>query len=91
MKNRSGVYVDNRLKQRVEQYMATCSSEYVDLSAMAVKLQRLHRMDYGRRNRIAFRLQVEKVYDILMKDSGIDDLENKHMVKRAKHANKGTG
>ncbi|KAL3049951.1 hypothetical protein OYC64_012085 [Pagothenia borchgrevinki] len=91
MKNRSGGYVDNRLKQRVEQYMATCSSEYVDLSAMAVELQRLHRMDYGRRNKIAFRLQVEKVYDILMKDSGINDLENKHMAKRAKHANKGTG
>ncbi|KAK1905559.1 Nuclear valosin-containing protein-like, partial [Dissostichus eleginoides] len=72
-------------------YMATCSSEYVDLSAMAVELQRLHRMDYGRRNKIAFRLQVEKVYDILMKDSGINDLENKHMAKRAKHANRGTG
>ncbi|XP_034080749.1 nuclear valosin-containing protein-like isoform X2 [Gymnodraco acuticeps] len=91
MKNRNGGYVDNRLKQRVEQYMATCSSEYVDLSAMAVELQRLHRMDYGRRNKIAFRLQVEKVYDILMKDSGINDLENKHMAKRAKHANKGMG
>ncbi|KAI4813216.1 hypothetical protein KUCAC02_024559, partial [Chaenocephalus aceratus] len=72
-------------------YMATCSSEYVDLSVMAVELQRLHRMDYGRRNKIAFRLQVEKVYDILMKDTGINDLENKHMAKRAKHANKGTG
>ncbi|KAF3842421.1 hypothetical protein F7725_024372 [Dissostichus mawsoni] len=48
-------------------------------------------MDYGRRNKIAFRLQVEKVYDILMKDSGINDLENKHMAKRAKHANRGTG
>ncbi|KAK5908087.1 hypothetical protein CgunFtcFv8_016174 [Champsocephalus gunnari] len=91
MKNRSGGSVDNRLKQRVEQYMATCSSEYVDLSVMAVELQRLHRMDYGRRNKIAFRLQVEKVYDILMKDTGINDLENKHMAKRAKHANKGTG
>ncbi|XP_063730710.1 nuclear valosin-containing protein-like isoform X2 [Eleginops maclovinus] len=91
MKNRSGGYVDHRLKQRVEQYMATCSSEYVDLSAMAVELQRLHRMDYGRRNKIAFRIQVEKVYDLLMKDSGLNDLESKHLAKRAKHSTNNTG
>ncbi|XP_068573592.1 nuclear valosin-containing protein-like isoform X2 [Cebidichthys violaceus] len=91
MKNRSGGCLDSRLRQRVEQYMTTCTSEYVDLSAMAVELQKLYRMEYGRRNKTAFRIQVEKVYDAVMKDSGLNDLESKHLAKRAKHSHNDTG
>ncbi|XP_023281675.1 nuclear valosin-containing protein-like isoform X2 [Seriola lalandi dorsalis] len=91
MKNRGGGGgggggVDARLRQRVEQYLASSSSEYVDLSDMAMDLQRLHRMEYGRRNKTAFRIQVEKVYVAIMKDSGLDHLESKHLAKRAKHS-----
>ncbi|XP_077960733.1 nuclear valosin-containing protein-like isoform X1 [Gasterosteus aculeatus] len=90
MKNR-GVCLDSRLRPRVEQYLATCSSEYVDISALALELQRLYRMEYGRRNKNAFRIQVEKVYDAIMKDSGLTDLESKHLAKRAKHSHNDTG
>ncbi|XP_054455808.1 nuclear valosin-containing protein-like isoform X2 [Anoplopoma fimbria] len=86
MKKRSGGCLDSRLKPRVEQYMTTCTSEYVDLSAMALELQKLYRMEYGRRNKTAFRIQVEKVYDAIMKDSGLNDHESKHLTKRAKHS-----
>ncbi|XP_032383365.1 nuclear valosin-containing protein-like isoform X3 [Etheostoma spectabile] len=91
MKNRSGGCLDSRLRQRVEQYLATCTSEYVDLSAMALELQKLYRMEYGRRNRTAFRIQVEKVYEAIMKESGLNDLESKHLAKRAKHNHNDTG
>uniref|UniRef100_A0A8C9ZXZ0 Nuclear VCP like n=1 Tax=Sander lucioperca TaxID=283035 RepID=A0A8C9ZXZ0_SANLU len=91
MKNRSGGCLDSRLRQRVEQYLATCTSEYVDLSAMALELQKLYRMEYGRRNRTAFRIQVEKVYEAIMKESGLNDLESKHLAKRAKHSHNDTG
>ncbi|XP_076019431.1 nuclear valosin-containing protein-like isoform X2 [Genypterus blacodes] len=84
MKDRRVGCVDGRLRQRVEQYLSS-SSEYVDLSAMALELQRLHRLDYGRRNKTAFRIQVEKVHAAVMKDSGMNDLESKHLAKRAKH------
>uniref|UniRef100_A0A8C8D2Y6 AAA+ ATPase domain-containing protein n=1 Tax=Oncorhynchus tshawytscha TaxID=74940 RepID=A0A8C8D2Y6_ONCTS len=49
--------VDNRLKQRVEQYLSNQSGQYVDITSMAHDLQRLYRMDYGRRNKTAFRIQ----------------------------------
>ncbi|XP_056291247.1 nuclear valosin-containing protein-like isoform X1 [Pseudoliparis swirei] len=91
MRNRNGGGLDSRLKYRVEQYMTTCTSEYVDLSAMALALQKLFRMDYGRRNRNAFRIQVEKVYDAYMEDSGLNDHESKHLAKRAKHSHNDTG
>ncbi|XP_022056036.1 nuclear valosin-containing protein-like isoform X2 [Acanthochromis polyacanthus] len=91
MKNRSSGCVDNRLKQRVEQYLASSNSEYVDLSAMAQDFQRLYRMEYGRRNKTAFRIQVEKVYEAVMKESGLNDLEAKHLAKRAKHSHNDTG
>ncbi|XP_034391106.1 nuclear valosin-containing protein-like [Cyclopterus lumpus] len=91
MKNRNGSGLDSRLKHRVEQYMTTCTSEYVDLSAMALALQKLYRMEYGRRNKNAFRIQVEKVYDAVMKDSGLNDQESQHLAKRAKHSHNDTG
>ncbi|XP_022624790.1 nuclear valosin-containing protein-like isoform X3 [Seriola dumerili] len=91
MKNRGGGWVDARLRQRVEQYLASSSSEYVDLSDMAMELQRLHRMEYGRRNKTAFRIQVEKVYVAIMKESGLDHLESKHLAKRAKHSHNDNG
>ncbi|KAM7408064.1 hypothetical protein PAMA_001966 [Pampus argenteus] len=91
MKNRGGGWMDPRLKQRVEQYLESCSSEYVDMSAMALELQKLHRMEYGRRNKTAFRIQVEKVYQAIMKESGLNDLESKHLAKRAKHSHNDTG
>ncbi|XP_031735712.1 nuclear valosin-containing protein-like isoform X3 [Anarrhichthys ocellatus] len=91
MKNRSGGCLDSRLRPRVEQYMTTCTREYVDLSAMAMELQKLYRMEYGRRNKTAFRIQVEKVYDAIMKDSGLNDQESKHLAKRAKHSHNDTG
>ncbi|XP_029962948.1 nuclear valosin-containing protein-like [Salarias fasciatus] len=85
MKNRTAGWVDPRLRQRVEQYLASSRSEYVDLSELALDLQRLHRLDYGRRNKTAFRIQVEKVYEAVMKESGLSELESKHLTKRAKH------
>uniref|UniRef100_A0A673VW89 Nuclear VCP like n=1 Tax=Salmo trutta TaxID=8032 RepID=A0A673VW89_SALTR len=61
--------VDNRLKQRVEQYLSNQSGQYVDITSMAHELQRLYRMDYGRRNKTAFRIQVEKSPINLMNNS----------------------
>ncbi|GLD65205.1 nuclear valosin-containing protein-like isoform X1 [Lates japonicus] len=91
MKNRSGGWLDSRLRQRVEQYLVSSNSEYVDLSAMALELQKLYRMEYGRRNKTAFRIQVEKVYDTIMKDPGLNLLESKHLAKRAKYSHNDTG
>uniref|UniRef100_UPI0037E933F1 nuclear valosin-containing protein-like isoform X2 n=1 Tax=Semicossyphus pulcher TaxID=241346 RepID=UPI0037E933F1 len=91
MKNRSGGWVDSRLRQRVEQYLASSNSDYVDLSVTALELQRQYRMEYGRRNKTAFRIQVEKVYEAIMKESGPNDLESKHLAKRAKHSHNDTG
>ncbi|XP_062319507.1 nuclear valosin-containing protein-like isoform X1 [Osmerus eperlanus] len=91
MKNRAGGGVDNRLKQRVEQYLSTQDGEYVDITKVALELQRLYRMDYGRRNKIAFRIQVEKVHAVICNESGLTDLENKHLAKRARHSRKDAG
>uniref|UniRef100_A0A665U084 AAA+ ATPase domain-containing protein n=1 Tax=Echeneis naucrates TaxID=173247 RepID=A0A665U084_ECHNA len=83
MKSRCGGWLDGRLQQRVEQYLTSSSSEYVDLSAMALELQKIYRIEYGRRNRTAFRIQVEKVYEAIMKESGQNHLESEHMAKRS--------
>ncbi|XP_051278937.1 LOW QUALITY PROTEIN: nuclear valosin-containing protein-like [Dicentrarchus labrax] len=91
MKNRIGGSLDSRLKQRVEQYLASSSCQYVDLSATALELQRQYRMEYGRRNKTAFRIQVEKVYEVIAKETGLNDLESKHLAKRAKHSRNDTG
>ncbi|XP_059215816.1 nuclear valosin-containing protein-like isoform X1 [Centropristis striata] len=84
-----GGYVDGRLRHRVEQYLESCTREFVDVSAVAMELQKLYRMDYGRRNKTAFRIQVERVYDVIMKESGLNDLENKHLLKRAEDRHAG--
>lgn len=83
--------VDNRLKQRVEQYLSNQSGQYVDITSMAHELQRLYRMDYGRRNKTAFRIQVEKIHGVICDESGLNDLENKHLAKRARHSEKDAG
>nr|XP_019959099.1 PREDICTED: nuclear valosin-containing protein-like [Paralichthys olivaceus] len=72
-------------------YLASSDREYVDLSAMALELQKLHRMEYGRRNKTAFRIQIEKVYEAIMKESGLNYLESKHLSKRAKHSRNDNG
>ncbi|CAN9500182.1 unnamed protein product [Ophioblennius macclurei] len=91
MRSRSAGWLDPRLRQRVEQYLASSHSEYVDLSALALDLQKLHRVDYGRRNKTAFRIQVEKVYEAIMKESRLSELESKHLAKRAKCSHTDTG
>ncbi|XP_077585106.1 nuclear valosin-containing protein-like isoform X2 [Stigmatopora nigra] len=84
MKHRGGVFLDIQLKQRLEQYLASNSS-YVDLSAIALDFQKQYRFEYGRRNKIAFRIQVEKVYQAIKMESGMNDLESSQLAKRAKH------
>uniref|UniRef100_A0A3B3DMZ5 Nuclear VCP like n=1 Tax=Oryzias melastigma TaxID=30732 RepID=A0A3B3DMZ5_ORYME len=88
MKNKGGCWMDGRLRQRVEQYLASKDSEYVDLSEMAANLQRLYRVDYGRRNKTAFRIQVEKVYEAVKEVSELSDIEKKHLAKRARSLQK---
>ncbi|XP_043992717.1 nuclear valosin-containing protein-like [Gambusia affinis] len=91
MKNRGGGWLDSRLKQRVKQYLASSSSEYVDLAEMALDLQKQYRVEYGRRNKTAFRIQVEKVFDAVKEDSDLNDLESKHLAKRARSSCNETG
>ncbi|XP_037544101.1 nuclear valosin-containing protein-like [Nematolebias whitei] len=91
MKNRGGGWIDSRLKQRVKQYLSSSNCEYVDLSTMALDLQKQYRLDYGRRNKTAFRIQVEKVYEAVKEDSNLNDLETKHLAKRAKSSHNDTG
>ncbi|KAL6466352.1 hypothetical protein MHYP_G00241560 [Metynnis hypsauchen] len=86
MKNRSGGFTDQRLKQRVEQYLKSKNSQYVDVAGMAADLQHQYRMDYGRRNRTAFRIQVEKVHGVICRESGLSPLEDKHLAKRARRS-----
>ncbi|XP_035378444.1 nuclear valosin-containing protein-like [Electrophorus electricus] len=53
---------------------------------MAAELQQQYRMDCGRRNRTAFRIQVEKVHGVICSESGLSALEEKHLAKRARHS-----
>nr|XP_061794545.1 nuclear valosin-containing protein-like [Nerophis lumbriciformis] len=89
MKHRGGC-LDVRLKQRLEEYLAS-SSRYVDLSAIALDLQKQYRFDYGRRNKTAFRIQVEKVYQAIKTESGLNDVESPQLTKRAKHIHNDSG
>ncbi|XP_072526570.1 nuclear valosin-containing protein-like isoform X2 [Salminus brasiliensis] len=91
MKNRGGGYIDQRLKQRVDQYLKSKNSQYVDIAAMAADLQRQFRMDYGRRNRVAFRIQVEKVHGVICSESGLSALEDRHLAKRARRSQEDEG
>ncbi|XP_050981964.1 nuclear valosin-containing protein-like [Labeo rohita] len=84
MKNRGAYYIDQRLKHRVQQYLKSHNDPYVDIAAMASEIQQQFRIDYGRRNKTAFRIQVEKVHAAICGESDISALENKHLAKRAR-------
>ncbi|XP_056126117.1 nuclear valosin-containing protein-like [Rhinichthys klamathensis goyatoka] len=86
MRNRGAYNVDPRLKHRVHQFLKTHDDQYVDISAMASELQQQFRTEYGRRNRTAFRIQVEKVYAVICSESDICVLENTHLAKRARRS-----
>lgn len=86
MKNRGTYNIDPRLKHRVHQYLKSHGDPYVDISAMASELQQQFRVEYGRRNRTAFRIQVEKVHAVICSESDISALENKHLAKRARRS-----
>nr|XP_015218224.1 PREDICTED: nuclear valosin-containing protein-like [Lepisosteus oculatus] len=91
MKNRGGYFVDNRLKQRVKEYLSSRGSPYVDLAAAAAELQRMYSTEYGRRKRNAFRIQIEKVYAAICNETDITALENEHLAKRARHSQQADG
>ncbi|XP_029084161.1 nuclear valosin-containing protein-like isoform X2 [Monodon monoceros] len=89
MKPRPARFVDNKLKQRVVQYLTSnrCG-KYVDTGVLAFDLQRMYSIDYGRRKRNAFRIQVEKVFSIISSEKELKDLpelEDEHLAKRARH------
>ncbi|XP_060156868.1 nuclear valosin-containing protein-like isoform X2 [Globicephala melas] len=89
MKPRHARFVDNKLKQRVVQYLTSnrCG-KYVDTGVLASDLQRMYSIDYGRRKRNAFRIQVEKVFSIISSEKELKDLpelEDEHLAKRARH------
>ncbi|XP_057582882.1 nuclear valosin-containing protein-like isoform X1 [Hippopotamus amphibius kiboko] len=89
MKPRPARFVDNKLKQRVIQYLTSnrCG-KYVDTGVLASDLQRMYSIDYGRRKRNAFRIQVEKVFSIISSEKELKDLtelEDEHLTKRARH------
>ncbi|XP_067277904.1 nuclear valosin-containing protein-like isoform X2 [Pseudorasbora parva] len=86
MRNRSVYNTDPRLKHRVHQYLKTHNDPYVDISAMASELQQQFRTEYGRRNRTAFRIQVEKVHALICSESDISALEDNHLAKRARRS-----
>ncbi|XP_054569062.1 nuclear valosin-containing protein-like isoform X2 [Eptesicus fuscus] len=88
MKPRPAGFVDNKLKQRVIQYLTSnrCG-KYVDTGIMASDLQRMYSIDYGRRKRNAFRIQVEKVFSIITSEKelkNLTELEDEHLAKRAR-------
>nr|KAF6302579.1 nuclear VCP like [Pipistrellus kuhlii] len=86
MKPSPAGFVDNKLKQRVIQYLTSnrCG-KYVDPGIMASDLQRMYSIDYGRRKRNAFRIQVEKVFSIITSEQelkNVTELEDEHLAKR---------
>lgn len=88
MKPRPAVFVDRKLKQRVIQYLSSnrCG-KYVDTGILASDLQRMYSVDYGRRKRNAFRIQVEKVFNIISSEKehkNLKELEDGHLAKRAR-------
>uniref|UniRef100_A0A8C2UM77 Nuclear valosin-containing protein-like n=1 Tax=Chinchilla lanigera TaxID=34839 RepID=A0A8C2UM77_CHILA len=88
MRPRLATLVDRRLKQRVVQYLTSnrCG-RYVDTGVLASDLQRMYSMDYGRRKRNAFRIQVEKVFNIISSEKELKhltELEGEHLTKRAR-------
>ncbi|XP_054348542.1 nuclear valosin-containing protein-like isoform X1 [Pongo pygmaeus] len=88
MKPRPAGFVDNKLKQRVIQYLTSNKcGKYVDIGVLASDLQRMYSIDYGRRKRNAFRIQVEKVFSIISSEKelkNLTELEDEHLAKRAR-------
>ncbi|OBS60225.1 hypothetical protein A6R68_08652, partial [Neotoma lepida] len=61
--------------------------KYVDTAVLASDLQRMYSVDYGRRKRNAFRIQVEKVFSIISSEKelkNLKELEDEHLAKRAR-------
>ncbi|XP_055988293.1 nuclear valosin-containing protein-like [Sorex fumeus] len=88
MKPRPGGFVDNKLKHRVIQYLSSnrCG-KYVDTGVLSSDLQRMYSIDYGRRKKNAFRIQVEKVFNIISSEKemkALTELEDEHLAKRAR-------
>ncbi|KAM9317248.1 nuclear valosin-containing protein-like [Gastrophryne carolinensis] len=78
--------IDRRLKHRLTQYLSSnrCGG-YVDIAAVAADLQKAYSVEYGRRKRNAFRIQVEKVFKVICDENeDIGGMEAAHMAKRAK-------
>ncbi|XP_064020648.1 nuclear valosin-containing protein-like isoform X2 [Pogoniulus pusillus] len=92
MRSRPGHFVDLRLKQRIKQYLASNKcGQYVDMRILASDLQKTYSVEYGRRKRNAFRLQVEKVFGIISNEKEQEDLaglEAEHLAKRARQQEK---
>lgn len=88
MKPTPARFVDNKLKQRVIQYLTgNKCGKYVDIGVLASDLQRMYSIDYGRRKRNAFRIQVEKVFSIISSEKelkNLTELEDEHLAKRAR-------
>lgn len=59
----------------------------MDIGVLASDLQRMYSIDYGRRKRNAFRIQVEKVFSVISSEKELKDLtelEDEHLAKRAR-------
>ncbi|XP_063093583.1 nuclear valosin-containing protein-like isoform X1 [Cavia porcellus] len=88
MRPRLATPVDRRLKQRVVQYLTSNKcGKYVDTGILACDLQRMYSVDYGRRKKNAFRIQVEKVFNIISDEKEFKnrtELEDEHLTKRAR-------
>ncbi|NXM63033.1 NVL protein, partial [Illadopsis cleaveri] len=70
------------------QYLASNKcGQYVDIGILASDLQKTYSVDYGRRKRNAFRIQVAKVFEIISNEKEREDLavlESGHVAKRAR-------
>uniref|UniRef100_G3VSN9 Nuclear valosin-containing protein-like n=4 Tax=Sarcophilus harrisii TaxID=9305 RepID=G3VSN9_SARHA len=90
MKPRVVTYVDRKLKRRIVQYLSSSEcGKYVDIGTLASDLQEMYSVDYGRRKRNAFRIQVEKVFSIIKREKELEDLtelEDEHLSKRARQS-----
>ncbi|NXM51478.1 NVL protein, partial [Gymnorhina tibicen] len=79
------------------QYLASSKcGQYVDIGILASDLQKTYSVDYGRRKRNAFRIQVAKVFEIISNEKEREDLavlESEHVAKRARQQerNEATG
>ncbi|NWS25921.1 NVL protein, partial [Polioptila caerulea] len=74
------------------QYLASSKcGQYVDIGILASDLQKTYSVDYGRRKRNAFRIQVAKVFEIISNEKEREDLaalESEHLAKRARQQEK---